>query len=467
MHLAFHPRSVAVAGVSTTGTSWFGGRMFIDGMRHFDRVKRIYALNPKGGTLADGTRVYADLSAIPDDVDLLISAVPAPTILDLIDAAAAKGVKVMHLFTAGFGETGDAERVALETEVMRRLTAAGIRLIGPNCMGIHSPITGLSWMADTSCDIGRIGMFSQSGMNATMIVDGAERRGLRFSYGVSYGNATDLNECDYLEYLAENEETDIVLGYIEGVKDGPRFVESARRVSDRKPLVILKGGQTEAGSRAAGSHTGSLAGSIDIWRGVSRQARFIVVDRIDELIDMAVAVQFLSRTAGRNVAIIGGGGGASVLAADACSRAGLFVPALADATQAALGEFIPAAGTSIRNPVDITSLWHGGDEFRRTVEIVAADANIDMLIVHFNVDGASITDRDRAEANLLTHMRAALEVSAKPIAAVTHPPRTPDGMAMQGRLYEQLSAMGIGNFRSIEECAAALRRFLDWREASA
>ena len=113
--------------------------MFIDGMRHFDRVKRIYALNPKGGTLADGTRVYADLSAIPDDVDLLISAVPAPTVLDLIDAAAAKGVKVMHLFTAGFGETGDAERVALEAEVMRRLTAAGIRLIGPNCLGIHSP----------------------------------------------------------------------------------------------------------------------------------------------------------------------------------------------------------------------------------------------------------------------------------------------------------------------------------------
>ena len=467
VHAAFHPRTVAVAGVSTTGKSWFGGGMFVNGMRHFDRIERIFALNPKGGLLHDGTPVYAELSAVPDDVDLLISAVPAPAILDLIDAAAAKGVKVMHLFTAGFSETGEAERVALEAEAMRRLAAAGIRLIGPNCLGIHSPITGLSWMADTSRDVGRIGMFSQSGMNATMIVNDGERRGLRFSYAISYGNATDLNECDYLDYFAEDEETDIVLGYIEGVKDGPRFVQSARRVSDRKPLVILKGGQTEAGSRAAGSHTGSLAGSIDIWRGASHQTRFIAVNRLDELIDVAMIVQFLSSTAGGNVAIIGGGGGASVLAADACSRAGVAVLPLEPTTQTALGKFIPAAGTSIRNPIDITSLWHGGDEFRRTVEIVAADPNIDLLIVHFNVDGATMTDRDRAESNLVEHMQAALDVSAKPIATVTHPPRTPDGMAMQGRLYKQLSEMGIANFRSVEECAIALRRFLDWRESSA
>src|SRR5262249_49929056 len=188
------------------------------------------------------------------------------------DDAAAKGVKVIHFFTAGFSETGDEERGGLERLVLEKARAAGIRIIGPNCMGLDAPESGLSFMPGFPTHAGDTAFISQSGANAGEFVRYAGARGVRFSKVASYGNAADLNECDFLEYAAQDPETRRIFGYIEGVRDGRRFVKVLKEAAGRKPVVILKGGITEAGSRAANSHTGSLAGSIEVFDALCRQA---------------------------------------------------------------------------------------------------------------------------------------------------------------------------------------------------
>ena len=305
MEILFHPTVVAIAGISVSQGR--GGHMFLNGITQFDKVKQIHCLNPKGGQMNGGTPLYRNLRDLPGDVDLVISAIPAAAVPELVVDAAARGVKVIHLFTAGVRETGDADRAEMETELLAQARALGVRLVGPNCMGIHSPISGVSWIGGAARDVRRVGLMSQSGMNMRELVIAGERRGLRYSYGISYGNATDLNECDYLDYFAANAETDIVLGYLEGVRDGPRFVRAARKLAAQKPYVVVKGGLTAAGTRAAGRHTGSLAGSAAIWDAVCAQANIIQAATLEELVDVASAYQFLGEVGGLRAAVLGGG----------------------------------------------------------------------------------------------------------------------------------------------------------------
>lgn len=468
LEVAFHPRSVAIAGISPSRTGFGGGLMFYNAIKHFGRVERVHAVNPKGGELADGTPIHTTLRDIPGDVDYVISAVPANAILGLIDDAAAKGVRIIHSFTAGFAETGDAERGELEREMLARLRAAGIRLIGPNCMGIHSPITGISWMPETSREVGRVALASQSGMHASELVRAGEQRAVRFSYAVSFGNASDLIESDYLDYFADDAGTDVVLAYLEGVKNGPRFLETAKRLGSRKPLVVLKGGLTEAGSRAASSHTGSLAGSARIWDAVRKQANFIPVLTTDELLDVAIAVQHLSRIEGPRAAVVGGGGGTSVLAADACDRLGIPVPWLSEETQRRLGEFTPVAGTSVRNPVDSNITWDQRN-FRESLEAIAADPGIDWVLLHFGMDGGPGTgdpdQRREFEARMVTNIKGAAAELAKPVAVVIRPPASVAAMEAELRMKSELGDAGVAVFPSIEACAGAVRKLLDWRAA--
>ncbi len=467
LDVAFHPRSLAVAGVSPGKRGWGGGMMFYQAAKQMGRVEQVYAINPKGGEMPDGSPIYQRLADVPGDVDYVISAVPAAAILGLIDDAIAKGVKVIHSFTAGFGETGDGERAELEVAMLSRLSEAGIRLIGPNCMGVHTPIGGVSWMPESSTEVGRVGLASQSGMHASEIVRIGEQRALRFSYGVSFGNASDLNAADYFDYLADSDETDLVVSYIEGVKDGPRFLQSAKRLSARKPLIILKGGTTEAGSRAASSHTGSLAGSAQIWDAVRRQANFIHVKDVDELLDVALTVQNLSDLTAPRAAVVGGGGGTSVLAADACDRVGIPVPWLSDETQRALGEHTPVAGTSVRNPVDSNIGWDG-ERFEESLNTISADPNIDWILLHFGLDGGpSRGGKDQAssfEEKMRDNILKARQSLSKPLAVVMRPPGSVQSMEAGLRMQQDLGSGGVAVYPSVEACASAVRKYLDWRD---
>ena len=241
-----------------------------------------------------GLRCYPSLSAIPGPVDHVISSIPATGVLPLMDDAAAKGVHSIHFFTAGFRETGEQDRIELERQVLAKAKAAGIRLIGPNCMGLYCPSSGVSFGGDFPKEPGGVAFISQSGLNGEDLVHSATLRGLRFSKVISYGNATDLDESDFFEYCTVDPETEIILSYIEGVKDGRRFQRALRAASAAKPVVVLKGGlhgRRRSGDPFSHGQPGRLAA--DMARRSAARRASCRVETLEDLVDMAVTFRFL------------------------------------------------------------------------------------------------------------------------------------------------------------------------------
>src|SRR6185437_6643891 len=273
----FHPRSIAVVGASTQD----GPGSFVAALKEMGFAGPLYPVNPKADEI-QGLKCYPRLTEIPGDVDHVISSVPLRFVEQLVEDCAAKHVKVLHFFTAGFSETGDEEATALERRVLARAAELGIRVVGPNCMGLYVPASGLSFMPFLETEPGPVALLSQSGANAGEFCRTGAARGLRYSKVVSYGNGADVRESELLEYIAEDPETAVVGCYIEGITDGPRFMRALRKAAAAKPVVILKGGRTEAGTRAANSHTGSLAGSLAIFDSAVRQAGAMRVGRMEE-----------------------------------------------------------------------------------------------------------------------------------------------------------------------------------------
>jgi len=316
-----NPQSIAVVGASGSGGRGGG---FLTPLLDLGFKGKIYPVNPKYSEI-EGLKAYPSLREIPDTVDFVISAVPASQVLKMLDDANEKKVKGIHLFTARFSETGRKDAAELEQEVLRRAKEYKIRLIGPNCMGVYHPRLGISFREGLPTRSGSAGLASQSGNVCGEIVQMSTARGIYFTKAISYGNAIDFNECDYLEYFAQDPETKVIMMYIEGVKDGRRFFNTLRQVTPTKPVVVLKGGRGNAGARATASHTASLAGSVEIWETAISQAGAVSAQTVDELVDIGAAFYFLPPVTGRNVGVAGGAGGASVLAADQCEEAGLNV----------------------------------------------------------------------------------------------------------------------------------------------
>jgi acyl-CoA synthetase (NDP forming) len=267
LDIAFSPASVAIAGVGPATA----GRNYLKSLVDSGFKGKIYPLNPRDGEIS-GMPIYPNIKDVPDPVDYVISCIPADLVPQLVEDCTENRAKVLSLFTAGFSETGTERGRLLEVEICRLAQAGGLRLIGPNCMGVYSPRVGLSFVSDFPRERGRVAFVCQSGGNTIYFVRLAAQRGVRFSKVISYGNACDIDESDLFEYLADDDETEIVAAYIEGVKDVRQFYSAVTRLSARKPVVVLKGGSTEAGARTAASHTGSLVGSDEIWDGLLRQA---------------------------------------------------------------------------------------------------------------------------------------------------------------------------------------------------
>ncbi len=461
----FHPRGVAVVGASMK--SGVGGNMFLDGFQAMGFSGDLYAVNLKAaeGSQIAGRPAYRTLADIPGPVDHVISSVPAPAVPGLVDEAAAKGARSIHLFTAGFRETGIGERAELEREVLRRARAGGIRLIGPNCMGLYCPESGLSFNTSFPLESGNVGVVAQSGGISRAIVGMGALRGLRFSRVVSFGNALDLDEADFYDYLAEQPDTAMVATYLEGAKDGPRTMRALRRLAARKPVVLLKGGETDAGSRAANSHTGVLAGSGRIWRAMARQTGVIMVDSVEDLCDqLSLLKAFPQGLTGARVAIAGSGGGVSVLEADACGRAGLDLPVLPDDIQERLREFTPVHGNSVRNPLDTFGIIDR-ENYVKTLRIASEADNIDVMILDTETDwGFRPQGRgDHLEATLGSIMEAR-RVVKKPIVIVVRDPLNPGAAQAWMDLQTRCVALGLPVFLGIEQAARALRRMVDWQQ---
>jgi acetyl coenzyme A synthetase (ADP forming)-like protein len=375
------PRSIAVIGASRDRRTIGGGlfRNLLDGQ--FGGP--VYPVNPAAHSV-QGVRAYGSILEIPDPVDVALVVVPAAAVAAVARDCARHGVKGLVVISAGFSEVGPAgaERQA---ELLAICREAGMRLIGPNCMGVANTAADIQMNAQFAPIAplpGNVGFLSQSGALGLALIDHANRLGLGLSTFVSVGNKADLSGNDFLCYWEGDEDTDVILLYLESLGNPRRFARIARRVARSKPIAVVKSGRSAAGARATSSHTGVLLGASDVTvDALFRQAGVIRTDTLAELFDVASLLANQPLPSGPRVAILTNGGGPGILAADACEAAGLVVPPLADAVRARLAEWLPSAA-GLANPVDMIASATA-DDYGRAIEGMAADPGIDGLIVIF------------------------------------------------------------------------------------
>jgi len=384
----FYPRSIAVVGASHD--RWKFGTRYLQALIDSRFKGRLYPINSSTDEIL-GIKTYAKITSIPDSVDYVIVAIPARSVPDLLDDCADKGVKTVQIFTAGFSETGQDEGRRLEKVIEKKSRDGGFRIIGPNCIGVYSPAQRIPFgPMHFSVEAGPVGFISHSGGVAGNLIDDGIRRGVRFSKVVSFGNGCDLDDCDYLEYLAVDPDTGIVGAYLEGAKDSRRLFSLAKEISKVKPMIIWKGGRTPAGAETAASHSGSLAGSDIIWKAALRQTGVVKVENHEELVDTILGFLHFSGFAGKRISVVAGlygaGGGASVASSDACTSLGLEVPPFTHETKAKLAAILPEAGSILRNPLDVGSIGANLEILNMAIGLVLTDPLIDILMIQVPVD---------------------------------------------------------------------------------
>jgi len=456
----FQPRSVAVVGASANER--VRGYGFVKDLIDFGFPGAIYPVNPRLDEML-GLKAYHRLEDIPGPVDFVISAVPASAILELVEGAKAKGTKLLHMFTARFSETGREEEAELERELERRIKEAGIRLIGPNCMGLYYPKQKLTFGAEMPSEPGNIGFLTQSGSHAFRVLKSGGARGLRFSKVVSYGNALDLNEADFLDFFAEDPDTDVIAAYIEGVKEGRRFFGSLRRAAARKPVVVLKGGRSAAGHAAASSHTAALASQMSVWEATVRQAGALEVHTVSEMVDLMVAFTNAGPVRGNRVGVMGGAGGGMVEAADLCAEAGLELPALSDDMREALREKLPHAWDWISNPIDISITGGGHSDTFLLLEMMAASPDFDAIISNVSgIEWALSRGDEKMFREMLDRAKTLGNESGKATMLVMGEPETRDTSIMVAVLEarDELAAAGVAIYPDMERATKTMGRYV-------
>jgi acetyl coenzyme A synthetase (ADP forming)-like protein len=376
----FEPRSVAVVGASRRGGS-VGAEVFHN-LAAGGFTGRVVPVNPHAATI-DGVTAYPSVRHVPGEIDLVVVAVPAPAVAGVIDDCIAKGVGSIVVISAGFAETG-ADGRAQENAIRDRVRKAGIRMVGPNCMGVLNTDPSVHLNASFSPvfpPAGSIAFSSQSGALGLAILEQAGQLNLGLSAFASVGNKADVSANDLLEYWETDPRTDVILLYLESFGNPRRFRDIARRVSRSKPIVAVKAGRSGSGARAACSHTGALAASDTIVDALFRESGVIRTETLEELFDVAALLAHQPLPAGKRVGILTNAGGPGILAADACEGFGLAVPPLAAPTVAALREFLPDSA-SVGNPVDMLATA-SAEDYRRAIPILLGDPAIDSLLTIF------------------------------------------------------------------------------------
>lgn len=385
----FHPQSVAVVGASRNPTSI--GYRIVEGLIMNRFQGAVYPINPKASVICS-IHAYPSVRDLPEAPDLAVIAVPPQAVLDVIDDCATRGVKSLVVITAGFAEVSSDGR-AMQQQVVEKVRGYGMRMIGPNCLGIISTDPDVQLNASFSPvypPAGNVAMASQSGALGLAILALAKRLNLGLSAFVSLGNKADVSSNDLLQYWEADEQTKVILLYLESFGNPRRFARLARRVSRSKPVVIVKSGRTTAGSRAAGSHTAAMAASDVAVDALFRQTGVIRAETLDEMFDLGTMLSNQPLPRGRRVAIVTNAGGPGIMCTDACEAGGLQVPELDDATKSKLAAFLPPAA-SVRNPVDMIASA-SPEQFRQTVETTLAADEVDALIVIYIPVGVANTD---------------------------------------------------------------------------
>ncbi len=421
---------------------------------------RLYSVQINPETIKDiesaGIKNYTSLLDVPESIDLVIMSAPRSAALKVLEDCIKRDVAAAHYFTAGFSETGTGEGIELERQLTEMAEKANFHLIGPNCMGIYNPKISLGQIVwEYSGYVAPVGLISQSGTHTTTLGQQAHLQGVDICKAVSFGNGIVLDSPDYLEYFCHDPEVKVIGMYLEGVKDGRRFLRVLKEVSAQKPVVVWKGGRTEEGERAIASHTGSLAVSQAVWDAAIKQCGAVSVYSLEELIDTLKALLYLPPVRGNRVGIAGGSGGQSVAIADTFAEEGLHLPLLEPESYEELATFLTLIGGGYRNPIDTGS--QSRSKIKQIMEIFDRDENIDNLVL---LTGArwGMTETPRIDIDTMGEIK---EQSSKPVMAVVafSTPEEMQGAREATRLFQE---KGVPAFPSIERGARALKNALDY-----
>ena len=447
----FNPGSVAVIGASRSP-----GKVGYDVVKNLldgGYERPIYPVNPKADEVL-GVRCYASVLDVEGPVELAVVAIPAKHVLDALRECARKGTRSVVVISAGFKESGEegAERERRLAEECRR---EGIRCIGPNCLGVMSPVTRLNASFGAAMPRpGNIAFFSQSGALGTAILDIAVGEDIGLSRFISYGNKADVDETDLIEALGEDDETDVILGYVESIDDGRQFIDVAARVTRRKPVVILKSGRTSAGARAASSHTGSLAGSDSAYSAAFKQCGVFRAETVEEFFDFARAFACRKLPRDNRVAIVTNAGGPGIVATDAVEASLLEMATLSDRTRQTLAQHLPAHA-NLQNPVDVIGDARA-DRYRRAIEAVVADEGVSAVLTILTPQTSTEVDRT-AEA-----VADAAAATDKPILTSFM------GSASVQDAWDILDRRSVPNFEQPDRAVGAIEAMVvysRWRRA--
>jgi acyl-CoA synthetase (NDP forming) len=466
----FNPGSVAVIGASNNMEKWGFNILNILVTKG---GRRVYAVNRNEGEV-QGMKAFKSVREISEPVDLAVITVPFLDIPAAMRDCVQKGVKAAVVISGGLAETGE-EGARVQQEVVKIARSGGIRFIGPNCMGHFDTSTNLFTVPYLPpVKRGPLGVITQSGNASQTIIHQAAEVGLGFSKYISSGNEADLHFEDYLEYLGGDDETEIILGYVEGLREGRRFFELAREISKKKPIVIMKAGRTEAGARAAQSHTASLAGSDVVSESAFRQCGVIRVDEIAELVDVALILLGQPKPRGRRVGVYSTGGGAAVIAADVLMRQGLELPALSPKTIKKLDSMMSKRWSRV-NPIET-----GGDPFDyNCVWALLEDENVDAtlliggggaamnyaswVLIPPSLSGAVEQWMDAQEDSEVREVDKLIELMdryQKPVILANM--GIPN--SRKGKLYEKLEDTHLLHFLTPERAAKALAHLVRYSE---
>jgi acyl-CoA synthetase (NDP forming) len=373
--LLFNPKSIALIGASNNMGKW-GAMVFLNIILG-GYVGRLYPVNPKEEAIF-GHKAYPRITEIPEPVDLAIIAIPASLTLNAVGDCLAKGVRMAIVITSDFSETGE-EGARLEKELVEKARAGGLRLVGPNTMGIFSATASLTaLMPPVRPRKGKVSLVSQSGNIGTQMMAWGEKFAVGFDKYVSSGNEGDLRAEDYVAFFGGAPDTRVILAYIEGLDDGREFWEKAKKITPQKPIIAFKGGKTGAGARAAKSHSGAMAGSREIYESAFRQAGVVWASTTEEMLEWAAAFSFFPLPRGNRVGILTRGGGWGVITADACNEIGLEVPPLEEKVIRTLDPILPAYWSK-GNPVDMAASM-SVNAYLESLEALIAWEKVDAVI---------------------------------------------------------------------------------------
>lgn len=384
----FHPRKIAIVGVSAEeGAASFGRGMF-KSINAIGYEGEIFLVNPKGGNL-EGKEIYRQVDDIPEGFDFAIIAVAAKYVPAVLESCLKKGAAGAEILSSGFSELGTAEGNDLE-EKIKEIAAGGIRVIGPNCFGIYCPRSGLTLLPgpDLSRQSGPVAFLAQSGGMSIDFAHTGKWMGLLFSKMISFGNGADLRETELLQYLASDPETRVIAMYVEGVKDGDAFFREIKAAAAQKPVIVYKGGLSQAGQRAVASHTASLGGNRVIWQSILNQVNACQVQDMTEMAQASLAFSLLPPKTYKKISVLGGGGALGVTTCDITESFGIEIPQLPHALQSKIENLLPKPGSSGKNPIDVANPFISPKTLKEVLRITAEDDRIELqmlisLLFHF------------------------------------------------------------------------------------